>query len=62
MDGATPEEEKTHPIFQRCCRRVSWGLFVLNLLQWPCFFVVAVFVRDEQGKSDAVRLVAFLIR
>lgn len=41
--------EEEHAIFQRYCRRLSWGLLVLNLLQWPCFFAAAVFLSDAQG-------------
>lgn len=41
--------EEEHPIFQRYCRRISWGLLVLNLMQWPCFFAAAVFLSDARG-------------
>lgn len=55
LEGFASEAEKNHPIFQRSCRRQSWGLLVLNLLQWPCFFAAAVFVRDTQGKGGNAR-------
>lgn len=44
-------EEEEHPIFQRYCRRLSWGLLVLNVLQCACFFAAAFFLgKDTRGK------------
>lgn len=49
LEHVTSREEERHPIFQRSCRRLSVGLLVVNLLQWPCFFAAAVFLYDAQG-------------
>jgi hypothetical protein len=51
LERVTSREEEQHPIFQRCFRRLSLGILVLNLLQWPCFFAHAVlFLHNTDGE------------
>lgn len=49
MEEVASAEEEGHPIFQRSCRRLSWGLLVLNVLQLPCFVAAAVFLKNPTG-------------
>ena len=50
-EHVSSEVEERHPLFVRMHTMASYMLLLLSLLQWPCFFLVAVVYPDDDGRE-----------